>query len=453
MAISFVGSTADALGAETTTTTFTYTGVAAGRFAILYAVCRPNTATFNTVSGWNSIVNLVGGTGHSTGVGAADAGQSRLGVWYRILDGSEDTGGGVGSITLTLTGGDATLGSIAGGVVVYDSDLWGFGMLNVTTGSDNLHADGRTMVCAAWTGGSAPGLQTGDTVVRIFATDQNTGPVFATHTMSQSAATFGTVNERSIRRSTGGNDCGIYVQDCLVTGSSGPNNTNAPTIGFTTTVALTNCGPGAVIWMRDFNGGQIAVTLANDTAAITGATTTQMTLTPATLALSGQSVTSTPNPVEITLSTASVSASPQSLTVQPGPVGVELVFGSVAVSPQGATIELLAVVVSFVPTTIELSGQSLILVPGMTTAALIPATVSLDPQPLVSIPEPIVVGLQPTTVLLQPEAFSLLVGTGTVQLAPATLTVYAASPAYVGGEAVDADVTVIIHPSRTERGV
>jgi hypothetical protein len=212
-----------------TSTTVAYTGVAFGRMALLFVTVKLGTSTWNTVPGWTILVDQSGGTGTS----AADAGTTRLGVWYRELLGTE-----TGNVTITNTGGESS----GGGMSVYSKTNGNTWVTPIAThGDDTGHGTNRSCVCSAW--GSA--LATNDFVVLAWASDTDSTSAVSAPTITQASATFDTVNMRNKRLSSSGNDCGLYSADCSVT----TGNANAPTIGFT--LAVSQCGRGAAIRLRE----------------------------------------------------------------------------------------------------------------------------------------------------------------------------------------------------------
>jgi hypothetical protein len=212
-------------------TTVAYTNVAAGRLALLFCTIKLGSALFSTTppTGWTSVVDSGSG---GTGTTAADVGTTRVGVWYRVLDGTE-----TGSVTVVAAGSE----SMAGGMSVYSSSLGTWTAPIAVIGNDTGHGTNRSCVCGAW----ASALAAGDWVATAFASDTDTNPSITSPTITQTSATFGTVNTRNVRLSSSGNDTGLYTFDASVT----TGNANAPTIGFTT--ATSQCGPGVAIRLRE----------------------------------------------------------------------------------------------------------------------------------------------------------------------------------------------------------
>ena len=218
----------------TTSTTVAHTATAAGRLAILAVTVKPETATWGVdPTGWQRVVNTTGGTG----VTGLDVGQTRLGVWWKVLLGNE----GTSNVTITNSGG----GSTGGGMSVYEGTLGAWDSPIAVVGTDAAHGAGRACTCGAW----ASALATDDWVVMAHSSDTDAIAAVSAFTITQTSATFGATAIRNQRLSSSGNDCGLYSGDASVT----TGNANAPTIGFT--YATSQCGAGAAIRLRELAPG------------------------------------------------------------------------------------------------------------------------------------------------------------------------------------------------------
>lgn len=239
-------------------TTVAWTNVAAGRLALLFCTIKLGSALFpaGPPTGFTWLVDVTGGTGTT----AADAGTTRLGVWYKVMDGSE-----TGNISLSAAASE----SMAGGLSVYSTSQGAWEVPIAVTGNDTTHATTRSNVCGAW----PSTLAAGDLAVWAYASDTDADQTFTSHAITQTGATFGTINQRNERLSTSGNDSGLYTFDASVsTGSA-----NAPTISFTGGTA--NCGPAAVIRLREDPARSVAPTLINEQETTWNSTAASKTFT------------------------------------------------------------------------------------------------------------------------------------------------------------------------------
>lgn len=253
MTIAHVGSTGGTASAATaargtTSISVAYpaSSVAAGRIALIFAEGKLSTATWGTnPSGYTKIVDTTGGTGSN----GADTGPVRIGVWYKILTGSES-----GSETVALTGGTQVTAVMS----VYSKTATNWVPPNANTGFvTGQDSSSGTNISAAL--GSWPtALRSGDWVVAAFAStaDGNGSAQLSSPTITQSGATFGTVTYRNRLSGSDGNDGTIFTWDASVT----TGNENAPTIG--ATWAITNSGAGAAIRLREVSN--VAISTVND---------------------------------------------------------------------------------------------------------------------------------------------------------------------------------------------
>jgi len=245
MAINHEGSTGNPAASAQGTTSISVaypTGVAAGRIALLFAAVKLNTASWSAVTGFDLIAEQAGGTGAS----ANDAGTTRLGVWKRILDGSE-----AGSVTVTNTGGVSSAGAMS----IYSGGLDTFA-LDFVLGSDTAHGANWSAACGSW----PATLLNGDMIVVANSTDTDTGQLISAQTITQLGATFGTRTTRNQSKSTSGTDSGCYSFDASVTGGSA----DAPT--WTHTSSTSSCGATIMIRLREVAAGSAPPYLRRDHA-------------------------------------------------------------------------------------------------------------------------------------------------------------------------------------------
>jgi hypothetical protein len=212
----------------------------AGDLGLLVACVKPETATFDAVSGWTLVGTATGGTG-SSGV---DVGPTRLGVWTRELDGTES-----GSVTVTNTGGNSSAGAMT--VLTKDaSATWDYSAF--VTGDDAAHDTSASAACGTW----PSALAANDWVTVAHACDTDLVGLASSFAITQSGATFGTFTLRNRSRSGTNNDCGVYSIDVPVTTGSA----NAPT--FTATCSNAECGPYLLLRVREVaSGGNATPTL------------------------------------------------------------------------------------------------------------------------------------------------------------------------------------------------
>lgn len=249
MTIAHVGSTgvntATAVrGTTSISVAYPASSVAAGRIAIIFAEGKLSSATWGTdPSGYTKIVDATGGTG-SNGV---DTGNTRIGIWYKVLSGSES-----GSETVALTSGTQVTAVMS----VYSKTATNWVPPNATTGfvtgADSTATNNVSAALGSW----PTALRTGDWVVAAFAATTDNTAAASSPTITQSGATFGTVTMRNRMGGSDGNDGSIYSWDASVTNG----NENAPTVGFTETATI--YGAAAAIRLREVSN--VAVSTVSD---------------------------------------------------------------------------------------------------------------------------------------------------------------------------------------------
>jgi hypothetical protein len=251
MTVAHVGSTGTTTTATaygTTSTTVAYTSVAVGRMAIIVASTKLSTATWSAVTGFTQIVDGTGGTGASS----STTGTTRIGVWYRILDGSE-----TGSVTVATTGGVATTAAMSVYSKTRNTWMVPFGV----TSSDTTDGTNPTGTAAAWTKTLIPA----DMLIAAYAGEEGSTTVPSANTLTQTSATFGTRTHRNYRNNSSGTTNTLTSWDGTVTTA---NNTNALTTTLTWTVST--AGAFAAVVLRDYqttlsntlDGGTDTVTIS-----------------------------------------------------------------------------------------------------------------------------------------------------------------------------------------------
>lgn len=206
-----------------------------GDMLILTVGTKPDTTPATTPNGWTQLGTAQGGTG-STGT---DAGPMRVGVFYRIADGTaQDTTGAI-----TITGNNVSAAQVhVFRKTAADWDIAGVGAADTTTGAT-----------FSVTMPSNPGLTVGDRMlaVGVIPTDVTTPAQFTNEQVSATGMTTVTLTEIVEWDSTTGSDMGGWVaQGVVATGTS----TGNPTV--TSTAAATNtnvAGPIYLVRLREFS--------------------------------------------------------------------------------------------------------------------------------------------------------------------------------------------------------
>jgi len=220
--------------------------VAAGRIAIIMAEGKLNTATWGTdPSGFTKILDTTGGASGS----GSDLGPVRIGVWYKVLTGSES-----GSVTVSLTSGTQVTAVMS--VYTKTGTNWvvptatAIGATAKNTNSTNV-----SISSPAW--GWPP--RNGDMMVAMYAANSDgTTTAASAPTITQSGATIGTVNLRNRLSGSDGNQGSIFSWDGLV--SSG-GSSSATVIGLTW--GQSSSGVGAVLRLREVNNVAISTLTDN----------------------------------------------------------------------------------------------------------------------------------------------------------------------------------------------
>jgi hypothetical protein len=239
--ISYSGGTGSPAAADQGSTTISVaypTGVATGRIALLHTTAKLSGAVFGSApAGFTFVGEQAGGTGAS----AADAGTTKIGTWFRVLDGTE-----TGSVNISTDSGE----SMAGWMDIRQGTVGGWATPILVGGSDATHAADWSVTFGAW----ADALAVDDWVVGAMSSDTDVVQSITGRTLTQSGITFGGNFFRSRSLSTTGNDCGGYSFDWSVTAGS---NANAPS--YTHTTGTSQCGAMALVRLRETTGVPPAV--------------------------------------------------------------------------------------------------------------------------------------------------------------------------------------------------
>lgn len=225
----------------TTSTNVAYGGVAAGRRALLFASAKPSTVTWPAITGWTNIVDLAGGTGVEN---TADDAPTRLGVWYRDLDGSES-----GSVTITPTGSP---NCVVGAMSTYSTTTSWDGAPAAVTGDDATHGASYSAAAGAW----AATLAAGDLVAVGRASDNDNTGAKSNFALTQTGASFSGLAYRNNQLNSSGSDVCVVSTDCAVTTGSA----NAPTFSHDHAGGAQSCGAFAAVRLRDTAGTHIRLT-------------------------------------------------------------------------------------------------------------------------------------------------------------------------------------------------
>jgi hypothetical protein len=205
--------------------------VAARHIAVLAAVVKDATATFDDPSGWTKIGEKTGGEGTA----GDDVGTTKIAVWIRILDGTES-----GSVTVTNTGGVSSAGLIT---VYAPTDGFAFTLIDFVSGSDDTHAaDWNPAGFGTW----PQAVAVNDWVLTIWGSDTDVTQSISARSLTQTGITWVGNFFRCRSCSTTGPDCGIYQGDWRVNAGS---NDNAPS--YTHTTGTATCGPMMIVRLRE----------------------------------------------------------------------------------------------------------------------------------------------------------------------------------------------------------
>jgi MSHA biogenesis protein MshQ len=235
MAISFIATGAFAAG--TTSLSVPYpAGLQAGDLLVLAISNKYPTNGPATPADWTAPANSQG-TGGS-GSSGVDTGNVYATIFVKIATGSES-----GNLSVTITSGNSAIGLMALYRKAADK-TWDYACVN---GADNT-------VDTSWsvTGGSNPGITSGDVVFTCSAINADTYS-FTSHALAATGVTFGTILADGSNTALG-QDCYIVLTSSAV--SSGTAST-APTLTMTASSSATNSPAGATVFlrMREVTGG------------------------------------------------------------------------------------------------------------------------------------------------------------------------------------------------------
>jgi hypothetical protein len=227
--------------------------IVAGDMLVLIVGFKPtvaNTGSFNDPAGWTAVTSLLFQGGYSTTLGA-DTGNTSIGAWTKLADGTES-----GSLTVTITGANVAWGQILR-VTSTAGDLTSTGATGADTSAGNVSI----------TIGSIQ-IANGDLCIGAMCipTDITTPAQFSAEALSLTGTTFGTATEISEPDSSIGNDIGGFIFRVPATAGTGSGTpTMTATAGGTTTNVR---GPGLIVRLRE-SGNHSAYVSQTVTAAVT----------------------------------------------------------------------------------------------------------------------------------------------------------------------------------------
>lgn len=231
-----VSTTAAARG--TTSTTVAYTAVAAGRLAIITAVVKPSTATWGSdPAGWTKVTDATGGTGTA----AADTGTSRIGKWYRVLDGSES-----GSVTISAS---TSPSAVAGCMDVYAKTRGSWATPISVNGTDASQGTNPTAASGTW----AEAINVGDFVHVGYATNTDVTTAITAQAISQTGTTFAATTARSRVGNSSGFQNTIFTYDAAVTSVTAGAAAGTGATTTTVTWAATSSGAFGALRIREYD--------------------------------------------------------------------------------------------------------------------------------------------------------------------------------------------------------
>lgn len=348
----FVGKSAT-ITPGTTSCSCTYpTGLAAGDLLILHVTNKYPANGPSDPAGWSKI----GPVDTSGGSAAADTGNSRNTVYWKRSDGTES-----GTISLTMTSCNTSYAVC----YAYRS---GSGILMSGGSTSGTDTTGNQ---AAWsiTGSADPGLRQGDRVV-VLNTVNGDASTFASHELSATGATFGTLTEQHDAGTSQGQDCGSFVVDAYVTG--GPS-TAAPVFTSTATGYKTGhpTGSAVILVLRaQPTATAVAAVAAVPTHVVSGGAVVAAVAVAATAAVPAPSVSTGASP-DATVTPPAVAAT----TAVPAPAAVS---GAAVAAPSTvvATAALPAPAVSGAATVpaAAVAAVAAVPAPGKSTGSTVAAT-------------------------------------------------------------------------------
>jgi hypothetical protein len=245
-----------AIGAKTITGTATVdvaypASPAAGDIAVLCRAGYPAAITFTDEAGWTNITSADLSGGNNGAV--ADDHTTHVHADYQVLVGGES-----GTVTFDQGG---TAGGVVGVMARYASDVASHGwVLDSGTGTDDTHGADRSIT----TSGNVS-LAPGDMVLAIAAVDTDSSLTITSPTFTSTGITFGSVTRRtSGAGSIAGQDGNVELFDALVTAGTGTG-----TVTFAFTTATSQCGPIAIVRLRETAPALTGTASLTETATIT----------------------------------------------------------------------------------------------------------------------------------------------------------------------------------------
>jgi hypothetical protein len=199
----------------------------------------------NTPANYTQIGTIEGGVGSF----AADAGPSRITIFYKTTDadGTEDST----PVTVTLT---SATNQAAWGIAVVFAKASGGNTWDTPVSTTGLDTTGVNSTYSA-TGGANPGVTTGDGIVCGCCIPSDTQTAANSPNITQTGITFTQTHSGNIE-STTGNDIGGHVTAATVSGTASA----APSYGVTFTGSTTAYGPMMFVRLRE-TGGAAATSL------------------------------------------------------------------------------------------------------------------------------------------------------------------------------------------------
>lgn len=167
----------------------------------------------------------------------------------------------------------------------------------------------------------------------------------------------------------------------------------------------------------------------------------EVNLTPATMTLSGVTLSAVPGAVTVNLTPATATLTGVAVNPVPQPVTVNLTPASATLTAVAVTAVPQPVTVALTPAALSLAGVSLTAVPGVVTTSLTPAAATLTAVALDPVPQPVVVSLTPASLTLTAIVVSA------TSPSSVSLTVAGVTLAAVALDPVPQPVTVSLTPA------
>ena len=210
-------------------------GISAGDLLVLVVGTKPGGAAADTPTDWTAL----GGFDSTTGTTGIDTGPMRVGLFYKVADGTES-----GSLTVTIPSNNVSAASI-----YRWTNATGYWDLAATFGEDTSGGTSWSALCDS---AGSYSFQNGDHVLfgGIIPTDVTTPSQFSAQAVTSSTASFATATEIEEWDTSSGRDMGAFIARTNVTSSG--NSTSAPTVTATAGGTTTNVyGPSFVLRIRE----------------------------------------------------------------------------------------------------------------------------------------------------------------------------------------------------------